>query len=39
MNMKIIFTILNIPRALMVLPVYILLPSNIKNIVKADIDR
>lgn len=39
MNMKILFTILNIPRALLILPVYKLLPSNIKRTVKADIDR
>lgn len=39
MNVQRLLTVLNFPRALMILPVYALLPANQKDIVKADIDR
>ncbi len=39
MNLQIMLSVLNAPRALLVLPVYAMLPSDQRDIVKADIDR
>ena len=39
MKIRMVYTIMNIPRVFVVLPVYALMPPNRKDIVKADIER